>query len=210
MTNDQSAMSYRSLTFFSRIGQFTLPVLLILLTACQTIHAPASSGHLPSKQPRPSISFPDLEKRIHDLINHQRKKHGLSTLTWDDRLAQVARIHSKDMAKRSYFSHDSPEGHDFSFRYREQGYQCSLRTGNTIHLGAENIALNHLYRSVTTINGVPHYDWNSAEEIAETTVQGWMGSLGHRKNILTPHWINEGIGVFLSPDDKIFITQNFC
>jgi len=41
-------------------------------------------------------------------------------------------------------------------------------------------------------------------------VRGWMDSPGHRKNILTPHWRNEGVGVFLSPDEKVFITQNFC
>ncbi|MBS1128555.1 MAG: serine protease, partial [Nitrospirae bacterium] len=39
---------------------------------------------------------------------------------------------------------------------------------------------------------------------------GWMNSQGHRKNILTPHWLNQGIGVFISTDDTVYITQNFC
>ncbi len=184
--------------------------LLSALFSCPAAHHPGSADRLPVKAPKPEIRRLDLEKRIHALINKERAAHGLSPLDWDDALARIARGHSKDMANRSYFSHDSPESRDFSFRYREQAYSCAIRTGNTIHLGAENIALNHLYQSVTTIDGVPYYDWNSLDQIARSTVQGWMDSPGHRKNILTPHWLHEGIGVHISYDDKVYITQNFC
>jgi uncharacterized protein YkwD len=37
-----------------------------------------------------------------------------------------------------------------------------------------------------------------------------MKSPGHRKNILTPHWGKEGIGITISPDGKEYVTQNFC
>jgi uncharacterized protein YkwD len=211
MNGDRPAMQYRSPHFLSYVRLFTCHLLLLsMLAACQTVRPPASSGHLPSKEPKPAISIPDLEKRIHALINREREKHGLSRLVWDDALARVARGHSKDMAKRSYFSHDSPEGRDFSFRYLQQGTTCSIRIGNTIYTGAENIALISLYRSITTINGAAYPDWYTAEQLAEAAVQGWMNSPGHRKNILTPHWLNEGIGVNISSDDKVYITQNFC
>ncbi len=131
-------------------------------------------------------------------------------MEWNERLAAIARSHSKDMGRRDYFSHDSPEGYDFLARYRQQGFTCAIRIGNLIHQGAENIALNNLYDSVTTVNGTAYYDWNSAEKIARTTVQGWMNSPGHRKNILTPHWKSEGIGVFITPDARVYVTQNFC
>ncbi len=160
--------------------------------------------------PKPRIDVSRLERRIHDLVNAERRRHGLSSLSWDGRLGAIAREHSKDMHRRNFFSHDSPEGHDFSVRYNRSGYQCAVRQQGAIHLGAENILLNHLYDKVTTVNGVPYYDWNSEEKIAETTVKGWLGSAGHRKNILTPYWKNEGIGIFISPDDKVYITQNFC
>jgi len=211
MTNDRLTMPDRSPSSLSRIGRYTCPLLLLfLLAACQTTPPIVSSGQLPSKQPKPSISGPDLEKRIHAMINRERTAHGLSPLAWDKALSRIARGHSKDMAGRGFFSHDSPEGRDFLFRYRQQGYTCALRIGNTIHTGAENIALNGLYRSITTINGVAYHEWNTAEQIALSTVQGWMNSQGHRKNILTPHWLNQGIGVFISTDDKVYITQNFC
>ena len=134
----------------------------------------------------------------------------MGELAWNDTLSGIARSHSRDMGKRNYFDHLSPEGKDFFTRYRQAGYSCSIRLGNVIHQGAENIALNHLYDSMTTVNGKAYYDWNSGEKIAETTVRGWMDSPGHRKNILTPHWKTEGIGVFISPDGKVYITQNFC
>ncbi len=97
-----------------------------------------------------------------------------------------------------------------TWRYKQAGYECGITVGRTIYTGAENIALNNLYNSVTTINGKAYYDWNSMEGIAVSTVDGWMKSPGHRKNILTPHWRNEGIGVFIAPDDRVYITQNFC
>jgi uncharacterized protein YkwD len=181
-----------------------------VLLSCQTAHLPAPAPPHPQTRQKPSIRFQDLEQRIHDLINRERAAHGLSPLGLDDALSRIARGHSRDMAKRSYFSHDSPEGRDFLYRYRKQGYTCSIRTGNTIHFGAENIALNHLYSSVTTINGVAYYDWNSLEQIAGSTIQGWMNSSGHRKNILTPHWQNQGIGIFITSDGAVYVTQNFC
>jgi len=187
----------------------SIVICALVLLSC----APSPSRSAPAsldKRPQPKISAAGLEKRIHTLINRERQKQGLTQLKWDDAPAGIGRKHSKDMALRSYFDHYSPEGHDFSYRYRQEGYQCSVRVGNTIYAGAENIALNNRYASVTTVNGEAFYDWNSQDTIAESTVRGWMNSTGHRKNILMPHWRREGIGVVFGPDGKIYITQNFC
>jgi uncharacterized protein YkwD len=186
-----------------------LTATLILLGACAGTQ-PSGEVAIPPVRDRPRISIPGLEQRIHALINKERQGHGLSKLRWDESLSKIARKYSADMAKRSYFSHYSPEGHNFSYRYKQAEYSCAVPVGATIYMGAENIFQNNLYDQIVYVDGVPHYDWNSMEKIAETTVQGWMNSPGHRKNILTPHWINEGIGVAISPDDKVYITQNFC
>ncbi len=165
---------------------------------------------LPGRGNQPKLDLSALEKRIHDLINKERQKHGLSTIRWDDALKRIAQKHSADMAKRTYFSHTSPEGRDFSYRYIKSGYACAITIENRIYKGAENLFQNNLYTSVTTVNGVNYYDWNALEDIAESTVEGWMNSPGHRKNILTPIWLREGIGVSIAPDDKVYITENFC
>lgn len=181
-----------------------------LLLSCAPSLPPAPRDHNVSRPVRPVIDVASLEKKIHILINEERRRQGLEALERDDRLSRIARAHSRDMALRGYFSHVSPEGNDFSARYRKARYSCSVRVGSTIYEGGENIALNHLYASRTTVNGIVSYDWNSEEEIARTTVRGWMNSTGHRKNILTPHFLHEGIGVHIGADDGIYITQNFC
>lgn len=164
------------------------------------------------QKPKPTVETTDLARRLHAQINKVRKKHGLAALAWSDALTRIAVKHSRDMANRNYLSHDSPEGKDFSFRYRQGGYVCVIRVGKMVYTGAENIALSHLYNSMTTVNGIAYFNWNSAQEIAQRTVDGWMNSPGHRENILMPDWQHEGIGIEIesSPGNKIYITQNFC
>jgi uncharacterized protein YkwD len=162
------------------------------------------------QKPQPAVRAADLAQRIHALINAERARHKLPALAWDAKLARIAANHSRDMARRDYLSHDSPEGHGFPDRYRQGGYTCAIRIGQVIHAGAENIALGRLYNTVATENGVAYYDWNSPQQIARKTVDGWMRSRGHRKNILTPHWRHEGIGAEVGPGNRIYITQNFC
>ena len=171
---------------------------------------PNRNSNIGEYSSKPRISIPQLEKRIHTLVNNERRRYGLTALAWDDALAGIASKHSYDMEKRKYFAHTTPEGFDFSYRFNQAGYRCTITEGTIIYAGAENLMLNNLYNSVTTVNGNVYYDWNSLAAIAETTVKGWMQSPGHKKNILTPQWRHEGIGVAISPDDKVYITQNFC
>jgi uncharacterized protein YkwD len=188
-----------------------ITALVVIPVLCSCASPAMRRGHeAPRARPKPKINVADLERKIHVLINKERRKQGLQSLEWNNVLARIADNHSRDMAKRNYFDHYSPEGRDFSSRYRQEGFSCAVREGETIHMGAENIALNNLYDTVTTVNNVAYYDWNTADRIAETTVQGWIKSPGHRKNILTPYFKSEGIGVVISPDDKVYVTQNFC
>jgi len=193
----------------SRLVLVLLAVSVLILSGASA-EARQRAPDAPREEKRPKVTASSLEKKVHALINREREKHGLATLAWDDSLSGIARGHSRDMAKKNYFSHVSPEGRDFTYRYEKAGYACGVAVGQTIYQGAENIFQNNLYDSVTTINGREYYDWNSEDKIAETTVAGWMKSPGHQKNILTPHWGKEGIGIFISSDGKVYITQNFC
>lgn len=169
---------------------------------------------VPARQqkPKPTVETADLAKRLHAQVNKERKRQGLSALAWSDALSRIAMQHSRDMAGRNYLRHDSPEGKGFSDRYQQGGYVCEIRVGMVVYTGAENIALSHLYNSMTTKDGVPYYNWNTAQEIAQRTVDGWMNSPGHRENMLMPNWQQEGIGIEIerSPGNKVYITQNFC
>lgn len=141
------------------------------------------------------------EEEIHRLVNIERKKQGLSALSYDTKLAVVAKLHSVDMYERSYFEHDTPEGKDPTDRATSVGYQCQKRVGNLIYSGvAENIFM---------FEGASISFWESPESIAIDAVSGWMDSPGHRENILTGTYDREGIGVKIGSFD-VYVTQNFC
>lgn len=161
---------------------------------------------------KPVIDKFMLEKQIHQLTNQYRIQNGLSELSWDDNLASIARNHSQDMAAHDYFAHENPQGQDPTDRGVSQGYNCQKTVGNLIYSGiAENIFQNNLYDTVWYTNGViSSYEWNSVDELAESTVDGWLDSPGHRQNILTNTYDKEGIGIAISSDDKVYITQDFC
>jgi uncharacterized protein YkwD len=160
---------------------------------------------------KPAIEISELEMEIHTKINEQRRSNGLSPLSYDASLASIARKHSADMARNNYFSHNNLQGLDPSDRATRDGYSCYKNYGSFYTTGlAENIMQNNLYDSVTYYNGIPRYDWNTQEEIAQSTVSGWMTSAGHRRNILTTTYDKEGIGVAIASDDKVYVTEDFC
>ncbi len=154
----------------------------------------------------------ELELRVHELVNVKRQENGLGTLEWEEPLSEIARYHSQDMADRNYFEHLSPEGEDFFARYKMFGYDSSNRVGNTVYYGAENLYLNSVFESYSFDKGtgqVTEYDFKTLEEIASSTVDGWMQSEGHRENMLMPYFLKEGLGVVVTQDGKVYITENF-
>lgn len=175
--------------------------------------AGAGVTNTPTDTPEPTaaqgLSRERVEEQIHVKINVERSEAGLSNLSFDSQLVEIARYHSEDMAERDYFAHESPEGEDFSDRYNQHGYECKVPAGgNTYYTGAENIA--YTYYQEPLVGGDYH---DSPKELAEGVVQQWMDSPGHRRNILTEEWRNEGIGVSItetSEGTRVYVTQNFC
>lgn len=169
---------------------------------------PAASGA------PPTIDISEMERQIHRLINRERQNHGLTPLAWDEQLTRIARSHSQDMASHRYFSHTNRQGEDAAVRSKNLGWNKKKQIGPTTWLTglAENIFLNHLYdKMVKTIrDGVVvnmEYTWNPPDQIALSTVQGWMDSPSHRKNILSPLYDRQGIGVAIR-ESEVLITQD--
>jgi uncharacterized protein YkwD len=154
---------------------------------------------------KPQVGVADLEQKIHQLVNFERKVVERTALEWDDQLAKLAQAHSEDMAKRKYFKHVTPEGLTPMKRAEAAGY-------NTCQLMGENIYQNNLYSRVITEKKRTTYDWNSIDQIASTTVKNWMQSEGHRQNLLEKNYTKEGIGVAIDEADegKVYITQVVC
>src|SRR6185436_17750145 len=92
---------------------------------------------------KPEVRVPDLERLLHQSVNVERQGNSLERLEWDDALGNLARAHSKDMAKRGYFKHENPEGLTPMKRLLAAGYDKCRLVG-------ENIHQNNLYSRAIT------------------------------------------------------------
>ncbi|MEO1182416.1 MAG: CAP domain-containing protein, partial [Cyanobacteria bacterium J06636_28] len=97
----------------------------------------------------------------------------LKALVLDTNLDETANKHSKDMAKRDYFSHTGKDGSKPWDRARREGYESG-----TV---GENIAA--VYSS------------------AKAVVDGWIASPGHRANMLNANYNEIGIGHYYEAND---------
>jgi uncharacterized protein YkwD len=100
------------------------------------------------------------------LANEARAEAGCAALKVDDKLTAAATEHSTDMSARDYFSHTTPEGVPFDQRIENAGYAMP---------GAENIA--------------------RGQDSAESVMDAWMKSKGHRANILNCQLTTIGVGL---------------
>jgi uncharacterized protein YkwD len=192
----------------STVGIIVLFITLVSFSGCNIPFFPGRESNIDEK---PEINILEFEAEIHSLINIERQIHGLSILEYDNDLAEIARAHSQDMATRNYFSHDNLEGQGPTERAKAAGYDTFKDLGTYFTDGiSENIFQNNLYIKATHYkDGTTIYDWSTQSEIAISTVEGWMNSPGHRKNILTSTFDKEGIGVAITSDYKVYITQDF-
>ncbi|PKL58073.1 MAG: hypothetical protein CVV34_04220, partial [Methanomicrobiales archaeon HGW-Methanomicrobiales-5] len=189
------------------------PTTVITLEETQVPPQPPASSYTSSTVGAPYIDPTVLEVRVHDLINNQRQQNGLSTLSYDPFLADIARGHSWDMVVRNFFEHMNPDGKLARDRGVAAGYPCIRVVKGASYNGiSENLFQGTRYTSYYSNDAgvISAYNWSSADEIADRAVTGWMNSPGHRQNILTSRYQLEGIGVAFSSDDKIYITENFC
>lgn len=139
----------------------------------------------------------ELERKVHDGINAERAAmRGLRQLQWDDRLNVIARDHSEDMTERGYFDHDTPEGLGPTERATKAGYSC--RKGYSYGL-AENITVELMS--------------NDMDKLAAEAVKGWVGSPGHRANLLGRQYDRTGVGASFGKwkgYKAVYLTQVFC
>lgn len=128
-------------------------------------------------------AYAKMESRIFALVNAERRQRGLKELAWNPRLDQAAKLHARSMATYRKMSHVIPESRFPTLTHRAQhvSYPYSMI--------AENIAL-----------GYPD---------AESVVEGWMKSPGHRRNILNPEVAELGTGIVSSSTGGLYFCQVF-
>ncbi|MFC8265935.1 CAP domain-containing protein [Streptomyces cinereoruber] len=119
-------------------------------------------------------------KEVVALTNAERTRAGCRPLRADKHLRAAAQGHAADMAARGYYEHMSPEGRDGGDRMKGAGYAWSTWAEN-IHRGPKTPA---------------------------RAVADWMGSSGHRANILNCSLKDIGVGVAVTSNGPWWV-QNF-
>jgi uncharacterized protein YkwD len=107
-------------------------------------------------------------KAIIDATNAERRYDGENALISDFGLAEIAQARLNDMFSRQYFSHQGPTGQTVTKLAESKDYEYVL-------IG-ENIALGS-YADTTEL------------------LDAWMGSTGHRANILRDDYAAIGVAV---------------
>ena len=128
-----------------------------------------------------------LEEKIFRLVNFQRASAQIAPLYLSRQLADIAREHSRKMAISGTFDHHT------------RGEAALLERVSAAGIQVDRVAEN-LFAA----------DQMRLEELAETCVTMWMGSDGHRRNILSAELDYTGIAVFSSNSRNFYVTEEFA
>lgn len=185
-----------------------LVFLLLVPVAFGTAQEDSSGEPESNLADMPKFTAMELEQLIHQEVNRRRERGHVKPLEYDTVLARIARGHSQDMAKNGYFSHIDSRGRNPTQRARAHGYPIMKNSGNLFTNGiAENIYRTSLHRWVVHYYGTT-YRWKTIDQIAESVVNGWMESYGHRRNVLSRNADRQGIGIAVTGDFRVYVTQN--
>ncbi|MFH0804410.1 MAG: CAP domain-containing protein [Candidatus Zambryskibacteria bacterium] len=119
-----------------------------------------------------------------NLTNQNRVAANISELTVNPLLEKAAQMKADDMASKSYFAHNTPDGKTPWYWFGQAGYKY-------VYAG-ENLAVNF--------------------ENSEDVETAWMNSRGHFLNIMNPKYTEIGIatstGIYKGRE-AVFVVQMF-
>jgi uncharacterized protein YkwD len=159
--------------------------------AIAVVAAALTSGALASpRSHRATLS--QLESNVLVDINAFRTQHGLATLRLNTQLTTAARAHSRQMAQKGYFAHESADGS--AFWKRMHSFYASAHSWSV----GENLL------------------WSSPGIDGARALKLWLASPEHRKNLVDPSWREIGVsavhvlhapGVYHGQDVTIVTTD---
>lgn len=168
----------------------SLPLLAALAVALLTAAALALAAPTPSAVTNcsPSAGWgtnrADLAAQVVSLVNQHRASKGLSQLSVSSSLTASSEWKSLHMAAYGYFAHDDPAP-----PVARSAYQRAKDCGYAGSYWGENIAWGY--------------------QTAQSVVNGWLGSAGHKANIENASFKTTGVGVAVNGSGQLIWTQNF-
>jgi uncharacterized protein YkwD len=157
-----------------RFSRFAPAVITLALAACLPSAAHAAGGCAGADRPLAQSGATAARSTTVCLLNVRRHAAGLRSLRTDAKLARASKQHSVDMVANRYFAHDSLSGARFSARIARTGWM----NGREVWTVGENLA------------------WGTGDRSTpRATVEAWMHSAPHRRNILNAHFRSVGVGM---------------
>jgi len=146
-----------------------------------------------------------LNAAVFHLTNEIRLNKKLPAIGFNDKLAEAATMHSKDMAVLGFFSHTNTQ----NIKHKEpkdrariigiknphiaeniiEGFILKYSSGDPVIVKSPGIFLNPDTRE--------HLPFHTYLTLAEVMIDSWMHSRGHKKNILSENAIQLGCGTYL-------------
>lgn len=127
-----------------------------------------------------------LERSIYNATNEFRDQHGYEPLRYNEKLAGIARLHSRNMALKGFFGHTDHKDRSHVDRAELFGY-----TSETL---GENLYKSELRR-----------EWDR-NEIAHRPVDWWLGSTSHRSAMFSDLYTESGIGAYITESLEMYVT----
>jgi len=120
---------------------------------------------------------PVVNQAIIEYTNRERTSRGLDPLTPDTTLTRMACRHNQDMIADGYFDHEDSDGRTPTDRARREHRRLIGTVGENIRVGG------------AVEEGSSRQD---RREIGKASVEGWMDSPDHRRNILKARYTHIG------------------
>lgn len=161
--------------YITRIGALTLVVLALSIFSSNIISVVGKGTDFLSAV---------VSSVLVDLTNTDRASANLSELKINPKLIEAAQAKADDMASKSYFAHNSPEGRTPWYWFGKAGYDYKY--------AGENLAVNFVE--------------------SKDVEQAWMASPTHKWNIMNKNFTEIGIatstGIY-EGKEAIFVVQMF-
>ncbi len=133
----------------------------------------------------PTIDLDELEQKAIKLLNDERIKRNLKPLKRNEKLAMLARTHSKDMAQHGFVGLKGKDGRTI----KEQAKALNIK------------GWSNLGRMVSAYQG--------SEKPLEETLKRWIDSIEHSRYMFEYPWVEVGVGIAVTKEKTYYITQDF-
>ncbi len=127
----------------------------------------------------------NIENETLTLMNYERARRNLHVLKLDERIANVAFAHSREMNLNDYINHTNLASKGPGERLSDQEIFALCSSENIYFIESRE----------------------PREDLAERAVQGWLDSPGHRRNLLDPNITKAGVGIYCQ-DRQCYVTAN--